>query len=182
MMRTDRYPYADAEVAWLGRVALPGPGEARVIALTPATRNTRLNLLALLGPGRYDAVEGQITALPAPADGTVVRPIRSYYQAGVRQHMEINTTGLELLSIATTDVSNGQEGGPPYIFMRDDAGRRLPLRRTHSDGRPELRATPFPPGTREVEVGLVEVHQMSTEFSIAAPQPPSGKANGTRAP
>ena len=171
----------DSEINWLGRVTLPGPGEARVIALTPATHDTKLSLLALLGPGHYHVADGKIAAIPAPVDTAAGNPIRSYYRNtsapdGAGENTEIDTTGIELLSMASTGLADGQEDGPPDIFMRDDSERRLPLKTAHGIGATSLLVTPLAPGIRQVEIGLVEVRELKAEFFVKAPPPPAGVA------
>ena len=60
--------------------------------------------------------------------------------------------------------------------MRDDSGRRLVLKSAHQVAETALLVAPIAPGTREVEVGRVSVHEVETEFFIHAPLPPGGKA------
>lgn len=179
-VQTDYFPFADSEVNWLGRVTLPGPNEARLIALTPATRDARLHLLALVGPGHYHAVPGKITAIPPPPPELAAEgAIRHYYSGrpasiGDGENTEIDSDALQLLSIASTGLAGEQEGGPPLIFMRDDAGRRILLKMTHGLGATSLLALPkLTPGTREVEIGLREVRELKTEFLVRPPPPPN---------
>lgn len=169
--RNERYPYSDSEVSWLGPVALPGPGEARVIAREP-------NLLALLGPGHYRVAAGTITAIPAPADAAADKPIWSGSSGGSK-YAEIAVTGIQLLKSGGTGSAGGQEErNPSHLLMRDDSGRRLRLKNAHDLGEISLLAAPIAPGTRELEVGRVPVGVFDTDFFIHPPAPPAAEAKG----
>ena len=114
--KNERYPYPDSEVKWLGSVALPGPGEARVITPTP-------NLLAMLGPGHYRVAAGKITAIPAPVDAAGAAPIRFYYPyttgntstAASMPELDVDGIGCSTCPAPPAWVGASQEEAPPIF-------------------------------------------------------------------
>jgi hypothetical protein len=182
----DSYPY-EAAVNWLGRIPLPAPGEAKVITFTPATSRRPLHLLALVGPGHYDIAAGKITAIPAPVHNTGTRRIRPYAPDpeapdGAEENIEITATTVELLCIGSPGLADGEEGQWPALFTRDNAGQLLRLKVADHDDETLLLNVPISAGASEVEIGLVERHELITDFFIPPPLPPSADAKPKPAP
>jgi len=149
LRRSPGYPRMDAEIKWLGRTPLPGPGEIREI---PDEALSAERSRVLLGPGRYTFTSGRFVAISEKADtsetDTVVDAASFVLFAFEDDYRRTNRT---------------------LLYMRDESGQRVALVSEFGGGR--YRFTPDPKA-RVVELGLVGP-DMDVEFLVKAPEPPA---------
>lgn len=181
--KSERYPFTDADISWLGAVPLPGANEARIIALPPESNAAKTHFFAVTGPGRYRIEHRKVTVVtdPVPPPGQRGEPIHTVSAQAVTGNREddvadIDASELVLVRIEGLGDNQGPWHEPPMLFMRDDSGRRVALKISQRSGGGVLLLRPtLANDVHGLQLGLVEVRELSTEFFIHAPHPPAEK-------
>jgi hypothetical protein len=170
--RTDRAPFAPAEVWTIRGVPVPAEGAARRLSGTTILQGKQIELLAIAGAGAFTYRNGVPTPHPSPE----ARAMRGMPSAWVGSS---STNG-----IPTTDFSSGQ----PHLALRmaplpedwrltlwavDDRGRRVASQGGPISGDERFLSLDIPPAAKRLDLTLALQQARSAEFLIKPPPPPA---------
>jgi hypothetical protein len=170
--RTDRAPFAPAEVWTIRGVPVPAEGAARRLSGTTILQGKQIELLAIAGAGAFTYRNGAPTPHPSPE----ARAMRGMPSAWLGSS---STNG-----IPTTDFSSGQ----PHLALRmaslpedwrltlwavDDRGRRVANQGGGISDDEHFLSLDIPTGAKRLDLTLALQQARSAEFLIKPPPPPA---------
>jgi hypothetical protein len=175
--RTDRAPFAPAEVWTLRGVPVPAEEAARRLSGARSIQGRQIELLAIAGAGAFTYRNGVPTAHPSPE----ARSMRGMPGASVGS----GTTN----GVTTTEFTSGQ----PHLALRmaslpedwrltvwavDDRGRRVASQGGGISGDEHYLNFDIHPGAKRLDLTLALQRARRAEFLIKPPPPPARTAEG----
>lgn len=170
--RTDRAPFAPAEVWTIRGVPVPAEGAARRLSGTTILQGRQIDLLAISGAGAFTYRNGVPKAHASPE----ARSMRGMPSVSVGS----GTTN----GVATTEFTSGQ----PHLALRmaslpedwcltvwavEDRGRRVASQGGGVSGDEHFLSLDIPPGAKRLDLTLALQRARTAEFLIKPPPPPA---------